>query len=122
MADTTSQHKTYTSNNMYEKYSHEPLKEKLNNNIHQIANKFNNIKFHMNNVSCLLDKNFYYDNEALKYCLNHNFDDLEFIEEQFDEIFHKYNYIKCYLNEARKMKCLINKFNSDVKEDNKPGE
>ena len=115
MTDTTS------PNNIYENDSHESLKEQMDKNIHQIANKFNNIKFRMNNVTRLLDKNFYYDKETLKFCLNHNFDDLEFIEEQFDEVFHKYNYIKCYLNEARKIRCFIDKNNNDFKE-NKPCE
>lgn len=66
-----------------------------------------NIRQMHDNVSHVLDNNYYKDNDNA-YCLNTSFEDVELIEEKIDEYFYEYQKIKTQMRAARMLNFVIN--------------
>ena len=94
--------------NERENYEKE-MQEKCNE-IAEYFFKFKN-RFHMSDI--ILQSNYKVDENGNKI-LNNNFDNIELIEENLDEVMYAYNIIKTKIADARKVYLTIEKIDKSV--------
>ena len=77
---------------------YDKLNECLNKISNEISNEFYKINIYLDKLHKIVNKNY---NEKF---MNNNFDEQEFIEEKFDELFYNYNKIKTLFKKGREMR------------------
>lgn len=104
--NTQSENQNQNQNNSKNTQLYE-LQEQMSKTRNQIAYEFCYLKKSLENISDILEDNF---NEAF---INNNFDYQELIEEQFDQLFYKYNKVKELLKKGREIR-----YYTEIKEKN----